>query len=342
MNPFSSAVFAALLALGGFAAPAVRAEPLEKITIATMPITPNAPLLVAKERGYFRDAGLDAEIATFQSAQDIVLAVSSGAAQVGNGGLTAGFYNIAGKGGLRIVAAQSREEKGFHNNAFVVTQKAYDSGLKTLKDLPGHRVGINAAGSTQHYAVGLVAQKFGYDLSAVTIVPLQNYPNLIAAFKGGQIDSMIASVNIAQKLVGEGSGQIIGWSGDETPWQLGVVMTRPQFIEKDRPLLEKYLAVFLRAAAEYHAAFNQLDKDGKPIKGPGYDAWLADISKILHQPESEIAKSLPYVDPKGALDVGDIYNQVTFWQKAGLAAPSVKANTLVDLSFVKGHFDLPK
>ena len=342
MKQFLAALFGATLGLGGLTATAVVAQPLEKITIATMPITPNAPVLVAKERGYFRDAGLDPEIALFQSAQDIVLAVSSGAAQVGNGGLTAGFYNIAGKGGLRIVAAQSREEKGFHNNAFVVTQKAYDAGLKTLKDLPGHRVGINAAGSTQHYAVGLVAQKFGYDLSTVSIVPLQNYPNLIAAFKGGQIDSMIASVNIATKLVDEGSGRIIGWSGDETPWQLGVVMTRPQFIEKDRALLEKYLAVFTRAATEYNAAFNQLDKDGKPIKGPGYDAWLADIAKILHQPESEIAQSLPYVDPKAALDVGDIYNQVAFWQKAGLAAPSIKAAALVDLSFVKGHFDLPK
>lgn len=340
MRQICLALLGALLVSIGLA-PA-SAQQLEKITIATMAITPNAPLLVAKERGYFKEAGLDAEISIFQSAQDIVLAVSSGATMVGNGGLTAGFYNIAGKGGLRIIAAQSREEKGYHNNAFVVSRKAYDGGLKTLKDLPGHRIGINAAGSTQHYATGLIAQKFGFDLSSVTIVPLQNYPNLIAAFKGGQIDVMIASVNIAQKLVGEGSGQIIGWSGDETPWQLGVVMTRPQVIEKDRPLLEKYLAVFTRATAEFNAAFNGLDKDGKPVKGPGYDAWLKDTAKVLNQPESEIAAALPYVDPKAALDVGDIYNQVAFWQKAGLASPSVKANTLVDLSFVKSNFNIPK
>ena len=208
------------------------AADLQKFTISTMRITANAPVLIAKERGYFRDEGLDAQLTLFDSAQDIVLAVASGATMVGNGGFTVGFYNLASKGGLRVIGGYNREEKGYRNNGFLVTNQAYDTGLKTLKDLPGHRVGINATGSTQHYALGLISEKYGFDMSRVSVVPMQNYPNLTAAFKGGQIDVMIATVNIANQLMGQKLGHVIGWSGDETPWQLGAIYTRPAVIEE--------------------------------------------------------------------------------------------------------------
>jgi NitT/TauT family transport system substrate-binding protein len=338
LKPILPAFFAILLAL---ALPA-RADDLQKITIATMRITPNAPLLLAREKGYFRDEGLDADIILFESAQDVVLAGSSGAATVSNGGLTAGFYNIASKGGLKIIGAQNREENGYHNNGFMVSTRAFEAGLKTLKDLPGHRVGINASGSTQHYALGLIAQKYGFDMSAVSVVPLQNYSNLVAAFRGGQIDVIIATVNIANQLEAQGVGHTIGWSGDETPWQLGAIYTRPSVIEKQRPLLEHYLKAYLRAAREYNVAFNQLDANGQLTKGPGYDELLPQIARLLEQPEKEIAVSFPYVDPRGAINVGDIYNQIAFWQKQGVVGPGIDAKSLVDLSFVQGSFNIPQ
>ena len=51
---------------------------------------------------------------------------------------------------------------------------------------------------------------------------------------------------------------------------------------------------------------------------------------------------LPYVDPEARLNVGDVYNQVEFWQSQGLVDRAVDAKAILDLSFVKGHFNLPK
>lgn len=325
-----------------FAVSPVRAAELQNFSVATLLITPNAPLFLAQKQGYFKDEGLDVHVNIFQSAQDVVLAAASGAVEVGNGGLTVGFYNVAAKGGLKIVAATSREKDGFHNNAFLVTKRAYAAGLKTLHDFPGHRVGINAAGSTQHYALGLISQKYGFKMSSVNLVPLQNYPNLIAAFKGGQIDAIVATADIANQLVKEGSGVVIGWSGDETPWQLGAVYTRPSVIASQRPLLEGYLRAFRRASAEFNAAFDQLDSQGKQIKGPKYDELLADLAQIEHQPPSQIALSFPYMDPDARIDVSDIHNQVAFWKEQGLLDPSLNPASVLDLSFMKRPADEPQ
>lgn len=51
---------------------------------------------------------------------------------------------------------------------------------------------------------------------------------------------------------------------------------------------------------------------------------------------------LPFVDAQGRLDVGDIYNQIAFWQQAGLVAREVNGRDIVDLSFVRGHMNVPR
>jgi NitT/TauT family transport system substrate-binding protein len=69
---------------------------------------------------------------------------------------------------------------------------------------------------------------------------------------------------------------------------------------------------------------------------------LAILAKWVQQPPERVAEGLPFVDAQGRLNVGDIYNQVAFWQAQGQVDKSVDAKGLLDLSFVKGHFNLPR
>ena len=59
------------------------------------------------------------------------------------------------------------------------------------------------------------------------------------------------------------------------------------------------------------------------------------------QPPERVAEGLPFVDAGGRLNVGDIYNQVAFWQTQGRVDKSVDAKAILDLSLVQGHFNLP-
>ena len=44
----------------------------------------------------------------------------------------------------------------------------------------------------------------------------------------------------------------------------------------------------------------------------------------------------------GRLDVGDIYKQVAFWQSTGQVSRDADPKAFIDLSFVQGHFNVPK
>ena len=342
-------LIAAMFAITALGA-AASAEPLQlaqapaptRVSIGVLRLSSSGPIFIADARGYFRAEGLEPELKFFTAAQQVPVAVTSGDAEFGVTGLTAGFFNLAGRGALRIIASQSREEPGYQLVAYMVTNQAYANGLTSLRDLPGRRIGITTVGSTFHYSLGLLARKYNFDLARVTMVPLQQLPNMAAAFKGGQVDAILSPVTLARQLEAENAGRIIGWVGDETPWQLGALFTSPRMIEQRRPVVEAFVRAYLRGAADYNRAFNQRDAAGREVQGEGYREMIEILARVLQQPADRVAEGLPFVDPQGRLNVQDIHDQVAFWQATGQANRDVDARAIIDLSFVQGHFNLPR
>jgi NitT/TauT family transport system substrate-binding protein len=335
--------FVATAAALAAAAPAFGARAqAQKVSIGVLRLASSGPLFLALERGFFRDEGLEVEPKFFTAAQQIPVAVTSGDADFGVTGLTAGFYNLAGKGALKMIAGQSREERGFELNAYMATARAWDAGFRTLDGFAGKRIAITTAGSTFHYSLGLLARKRGFALSSVTMVALQQLPAMAAAVKGGeQVDGTVIPVTLARPLEADGA-RILGWVGDETPWQLGALFTSPAAIARRRATVEGFVRAWRRGCSEYHVAFNTRDGRGRPIQGPGWAENLAILAKWVQQPAERVAVGLPYVDPNGRLDVGDIHSQVAFWKAEKQVQGAVDARAVVDLSFVQGHFNVPR
>ena len=330
-------------AAGLLAAPSLaRAQALTKTSVGVLRLSSSGPVFIAAERGYWREAGLDVDLKYFTAAQQVPVAVTSGDADFGVTGLTAAFFNLAGKGALKIVAAQSREEKGFPLVAYMATNAAIEKGFRSVKDFAGKRVGITTAGSTFHYSLGLLAKKYGFDLASVTLVPLQTLPNMQAAFKGGQVDAVLAPVTLARALEADKSGKILAWVGDETPWQLGALFTSPRAIAEKRDVVERFIRGYLRGAADFNAAFNQRDAAGNEVRGTRFAETIGVVARAVQQAPELVSIGLPFVDGQGRLDVGDIYSQISFWQQAGLVARDVNGKDIVDLSFVRGHMNVPR
>ncbi len=346
-------IIAAALGLLGLAG-AAGAQPLQlaqapaatpaptRVSVGVLRLSSSGPIFIADARGYFREQGLEVELKFFTAAQQVPVAVTSGDAEFGVTGLTAGFFNLAGRGALRIIASQSREEPGFPLVAYMATNQAYEGGLRSLRDLAGRRVGITTVGSTFHYSLGLLARKYGFEMSRITMVPLQALPNMAAAFKGGQVDAILAPATLARQLEAENAGRVLGWVGDETPWQLGALFTSPRMIEQRRDVVERFVRAYRRGTADYHRAFNMVDRGGRPMQGEGYADTLAILARVLQQPPERVAEGLPFVDAEGRLNVQDIYDQVAFWQASGQAGRDVDARAIIDLSFVEGHFNVPR
>jgi NitT/TauT family transport system substrate-binding protein len=336
-----SRMIGALVLAAVLAGLAQGASAADKLAIGVLKLVSSGPVYLAQDKGYFKSEGLETELKFFEAAQPVAVAVVSGDIDIGITGLTGGFYNLAGKGGLKIIAAQSREEPGYHLIAYLAAKHGYEAGLHGFADLPGHSIAMTQTGSTFHYSLGLLAEKLHFELSRLKLVPLQSIPNMVSAMKGGQVDAALLPATAALPLVESGDAKLLGWVGDETPWQLGAVFTAPRTIVERRAVLERFIRAYRKGAQEFYDSFLRKGADGQPSDGPAAPENLAIFAKYTGQPIAQLKIGIPYIDPQGRLLVRDIYRQVAWYQSQGLVDKNVDAKNILDLSFVPGHLDVP-
>jgi NitT/TauT family transport system substrate-binding protein len=310
------------------------ADDLLKARIGVLRLSSSAPVFIAQDKGYFREAGLDVELKFFDAAQPIAVATTSGDIDFGVTAFTAGLYNLAGKGTLKVIGGMSREKAGYPLIGYFASNKAYEAGLKTPKDLAGKRIAVTQVGSSFHYSLGLLADKYGFKLSDVKIVPLQSLSNAAAALKGETVDAALLPVSTARKLMDDGGAKLLGWVGAETPWQLGAVFASPKTLA-NKALVTRLLAALDRADREYHDVILASMKDGTAPINEQTKPLLEIIAKYTNLPVEQVVGNCAYIDPDGKLDVGNVDNQIKWLQAQGFADKGYDAESIIAKDYVK-------
>ena len=108
----------------------------------------------------------------------------------------------------------SREKAGYPLIGYFASNNAYAAGLKTPKDLAGKRIAVTQVGSSFHYSLGLLADKYGFKLADVKVLPLQSLSNAAAALKGETVDAALLPVSTARSLMDSGGAKF--WAGSAT------------------------------------------------------------------------------------------------------------------------------
>jgi len=300
------------------------AEPLK---VGILKVGASGPLYVAEERGYFAAEGLDVTFESFGAGQAVAVAVVSGDVDIGVTGLTAGLYNLASGGQIRVIAGLHREAHGFRMLGYFASKRAWDVGLRSLADIKGHSVALTTIGSTTHYAVGLLAMKYGFPIESLRILPLQSIPNSAAAVEGGQADvGMIPSTLNAE--MAKAGAHNLGWVGDETPWQIGAVFVTAKNAAERRDRNAWFLRALRKGARDYHDAFTNAQEERED--GPTAPAVLAIIAKYLGKPPQTLDHQMPYVDPQLRLDVKDVRRQIAWYKSHGMVKGDITAERLID------------
>jgi len=311
-----------------------RAEEPLKAKIGVLRLSSSAPVFIAQDKGYFHDAGLDIELKFFDAAQPIAVATASGDVDFGITAFTAGLYNLAGKGTLKVIGGMSREKAGYPLIGYFASNNAYAAGLKTPKDLAGKRIAVTQVGSSFHYSLGLLADKYGFRLTEVKVLPLQSLSNAAAALKGETVDAALLPASTARKLIDDGGAKLLGWVGDETPWQLGAVFASPKTVA-DRPLVTKLLGALVRADREYHDVILASVTGGKAPINEMTKPLLEIIAKYTNLPVEQVVGNCAYIDPDGKLDVRNIGNQIDWLQAQGFVDKGFGADDIVAKEYVK-------
>jgi NitT/TauT family transport system substrate-binding protein len=169
-------------------------------------------------------------------------------------------------------------------------------------------------------------------------VPVQTNSNQLSAIAGGQVDAAVIPATLALPVVQRHDAHMLGWAGDEVAWQLGAIFVTKRTIAERRPMLEGYIKAYRRAAREFYDAFLAKGPDGTRHQGAEAPE-LAILSKYLGQAPAQVEQGISFVDPDGRLLVGDIKRQVAWYKAHGMVDASVDADTILDLTFVEGHYD---
>src|ERR1700760_219885 len=119
----------------------------ETVKVGTAKIAATGPIYIAQAKGYFAAESLTVDVNYLEVAQGISVAVTSGGIDIGDSAFSAAFFSLAGQGALKLIGGQARGFPGFKTFAAIVSNKAYNGGLKTYDDLSGHVLGNTLVGS---------------------------------------------------------------------------------------------------------------------------------------------------------------------------------------------------
>jgi NitT/TauT family transport system substrate-binding protein len=296
-----------------------------------------APFYIAQERGYFRDQGIDLIFRFFESAQPIAAASVSGDIDVGVTALTGGFFNLAEKRTLTVIGGALHEQKGYEGSAVLVSNKAFDAGLTSIDKLPGHSFAITQYGSSFQYMVGRMAEATGFDIKSVTLRPVQQIANMVAAVTSGQVDATIAIASMAKPLAASGQAHILAWAGDLVPYQITAVFTTPAMIANHPDVLRHFATAYQRGIADYRDAFLRLDQ-GHPVVDAATEAAIPLLNKYVFTGDPaarrKILDGVGYYDAGGALDVADVLDQLRWFRAQGLVKGDTDPAAMIDTRFL--------
>lgn len=292
-----------------------------------------APIFIAKEKGYFAAQGLDCEIVNFDAALPVAMGVVSGDVDFAVNGITAGFYKLASQGALKIIAGYGSEAPTFHAQAVVASKSAYAAGLTGVAMLKDHSVAVSQVGGSTHYSLGLLAQKYHFDIKSIQLQPLQSNPNSATAVAGGRVDAGVIPGRYVLPAIDHGDIKLLAWVGDEVSWQLGATITHTKKLRDNPDEVRRFLIAYRQGVRDYHDAFTGPGE--KRLDGPTAPEMLAIIAKYTGMDTASLDASIGYIDRDARLDVADIGRQIAWYKAQNLLTGDVTGEMLIDAKSVE-------
>jgi NitT/TauT family transport system substrate-binding protein len=234
----------------------------------------NVPTLIALEKGFFKQNGVDAEMITFKSGPDLLKGVMSGGADIGiTGGTDPLVFRDRGST-IRMVATVTDK------NHFTLTALP---NVKKLEDLKGGSIGVTAVGANTWVFGRMIAKKMGWEPEKdIKLVGIGGVDAQAAALKRGEIQACIFGDGGAL-LEAQGVGHILMRLDEVTPkWISLCTYSTDELIKSKKDALTRTLRGLFQGAR----FFKENADEGVRIavKGLGWPEQAVRRAYALHRP----------------------------------------------------------
>lgn len=217
----------------------------QKIKIGWVYAMANAPVVIAKEKDFYKEVGLDAEIISFTSGPIVHQALAAGQLDMAYIGSPPVYHWYSRGLESRILA------KVNYGQAAVIAKK--DSDIESLQDLKGKKLAGVKKGSgmdvlLRGYVLGEAAKlKPDQDVRIIPMPP----GNMGPSVESGTVDAAFIWEPFTSQYVLRGESKVIFDMNEAVPnYPWYVVMSPPEFLKKNSDAVYKALKAH-RKAVDY-------------------------------------------------------------------------------------------
>jgi NitT/TauT family transport system substrate-binding protein len=302
----------------------------EKIRIGWVYAMANAPVIIAKEKGYFEEMGLDAEIRSFTSGPIVHQALAAGELDMAYIGSPPVYHWYSRGLESRILA------KVNYGQAAVMVRK--DSGINDLQGLKGKKMAGVKKGS------GMDVLLRGYVLSVagnmepdkdVSIVPMPS-GNMGPSVESKVVDGAFIWEPFTSQFELRGDTKVIFDMNEAVPkYPWYVVMAMPDALKNKRSAIKKVLAAHKKAVEFLNSS---------PDAGNDIIAAAFKLEDVKNEQTGETIsgtqvvaaarKRLGWEWDLTEKDMNFIQHLMDYSLSLGYISKPIKASELVDKSFV--------
>jgi NitT/TauT family transport system substrate-binding protein len=311
--------------LGLAAAPSASADEPTKITIGVVRSLPAAAIYIAMEKGWFRDAGLEADLQTVDSAAKAIALLAAGHMQLLEGGLSVGYFNAVAQGLPMKMALEAGSSPVYQK---LLVRPDLKDQIKEIKDLKGHSVAEVAPGSIVIYQIGKVLETAGLTLKDIEI-KFMPFNQMGVALTNKGVD-VVHIVSPFSELVLE-KGFAVEWIDADTlikptPLQLLAFTVNTDWATKNQALARRLFVAMAKGGREYCQAYHH---------GPNRDEVMNIYLKYDKTITRELLERIPWQsrDPNGRFNTASVLDIQDWFFRQHMIDKKAPQDQLVDTSY---------
>jgi NitT/TauT family transport system substrate-binding protein len=292
--------------------------PVVDVKVGAILISAAAPHLIALDRGYFRDVGLNVEIVPFSSGAELLPALTQGQIHVGFCASGIACLNAVGRGAdIRYVAdyqSAGQTERSRGSIALVVRKDLWDAGtIRGAGDLAGRTIhapsGARGAGPWLDVAFWLQGQ--GLDPNSAELSGLP-FPDQLVAMQNRGIEVGYQTEPLLSAGLARGTHEVLATIEEMHPNAQILSLMYWTGIDQLGPMVgERFMVAYLRGARDYVNAFEHgIDQEE-----------IIDIlvrHTTLKDPAVYRQSRHHWIDPNGVLNRATLEGDVAFLVQHGV------------------------
>ena len=278
------------------------------------------PVWVAKEEGFYKRFGVDADL--------ILIEGSTRGAQA----LISGDLPMIGMAGQAVISTRARGSD-LVTVAGMVNKMNYifvgSSSVKSPEDLKGKRIGTSQIGTASYHGVILALKQWHLDArrDRITILQVGTQAARVASINSGGSDAIIVNPGLSSAMKQRGYNILADFNDLPIAYPLQLMATRERFLKTEPDLAERLVKAFVAGNT-----FTLDPKNKSRVK-----ATLAKYLRLgsVEQAEEHYQSALAVLPKKPYVDIAGISSMIEFLAEGDPSVAKIKPEQVINHAIMK-------